>query len=88
MAGDRTQRLTCRDVIAILVDYLEATIKPDLVAAFDAHLDMCPECVAYFNTYRRTLELTGQTSQIGMPLEMRVRLRGFLLEHLDQRPDA
>ena len=88
MVQRRVPRLTCEDVIGMLVDYLEATLTPETVAAFDRHLDSCPECVVYANTYEKTRELTGLGLQITMPLEMKVRLRDLLLAQLDPRPDS
>jgi anti-sigma factor RsiW len=74
--------LTCRELIAILADYLEATLPAESVQAFERHLAVCPPCVAYVNTYRRTRELTGRAGALEMPPEMKDRLRTLLLEQL------
>ena len=88
MAGRWAPRLTCEDVIGVLMDYLEASLTPEAVAAVERHLDTCPECIAYVNTYRKTRELTGRGLRITMPLEMKLRLRGLLLEQLDPGLDG
>ncbi len=75
-------RLTCRDVIELLADYLEAAVSPETLAAFERHLEECPACVAYLNTYRKTKELTATVARVSMPEDMQARLRAFLLEQL------
>jgi anti-sigma factor RsiW len=82
MEQTQTARLTCRDVIGMLADYLESALPIETVRAFDEHLDECQECVAYVNTYTKTRELTGHAVEVEMPREMKARLRGLLLEHL------
>lgn len=74
--------LTCRDVIGLLVDYLDQALGPETVKAFEEHLEDCPPCRAYLNTYQRTRELTGLAGRVAMPEEMKERLRQFLGEHL------
>ncbi len=74
--------LTCRDVIGLITDYLEATLTEEQIAEFEAHLDGCDACQAYRNTYRRTMELTARSEHVEMPVEMRRRLHDFLLRQL------
>jgi len=72
--------LTCKDVIGLLMEYLEQTLGADVVVDFEAHLGRCSACVAYLNTYRKTQELTGQVTRIPMPEDLKARLRLVLLE--------
>jgi hypothetical protein len=81
-----TQRLTCRDVIDLLADYLEQSLPPETLEGFEWHLDHCPACVAYVNTYKKTRELTGEVTRVTMPEDMRARLRQFLLDRLGRPP--
>ena len=50
--------MTCRDAIALLGEYLDATLGASTGTDIEAHLRDCDECQAYLNTYRRTSELT------------------------------
>jgi len=81
-----TQKLTCRDVIDLLVEYLEQGLPPETLEGFDAHLERCLACVAYVNTYKKTRELTGEVTRVAIPDEMRARLRQFLLDRLGCPP--
>ena len=74
--------MTCREVIALLADYLEFALSPDRVAELERHLAGCEPCQAYLNTYRRTQTLTAETERADMPAEMKDRLRQFLIRAL------
>jgi anti-sigma factor RsiW len=78
--------LTCRDLIGLLLDYLEATLDEDTVSLFERHLADCAPCRAYLRTYDRSRRLVGDVSRVEMPAEMRDRLRDLLLGRLDSRP--
>ena len=78
--------MTCKETIAVLADYLEANLSPDLLAELERHLRACKPCVAYLNTYKKTRELTGRAGRVEMPPEMKRRLHRFLLATLANKP--
>jgi len=49
--------MTCRELADFLMDYLNEDLPDDVRAAFDRHLALCPNCVAYVKTYRTTIEI-------------------------------
>jgi anti-sigma factor RsiW len=56
--ADRTPRaLTCRELAAFVMDYLDGALPAAERAAFEAHLAECPECVVYLRSYRDTVRL-------------------------------
>jgi hypothetical protein len=75
----------CKDAIAILADYLESTLSPELVEKLDEHLRDCAPCRAYLATYRETKSLAADAGRVEMPDEMKTRLREFLLAQLRER---
>jgi len=77
-----SEPLTCRTVIELLLDYLEESLTPDVLAEFEAHLAGCPACLAYLNTYKRARDLAGEAPRVPMPEELRTRLRALLRERL------
>jgi anti-sigma factor RsiW len=77
--------MTCQEVISLLGDFLEHELGPDIGSALEHHLQDCPPCVAYLNTYRKTRELTGLAERGEMPEEMRRRLRALLIAALRDR---
>jgi len=74
--------MTCKDAIAVLADYLEAAMSPELLAQLEQHLHDCAPCRAYLATYRKTKSLAAGASRVEMPEEMKLRLRDFLLTQL------
>ena len=81
------QRLTCREVIALMGDYLETVLGDDVVATLERHLQDCPACLAYLKTYRKTRHLAGAAGCVAMPDEVKERLRRLLLERLGRAPE-
>ena len=79
-------RMTCQDVIGLLLEYLEATLDEGVVAQLEAHLEGCEPCRAYLATYRRTVGIVGPAERDEMPAEMRRHLASFLAERLRQSP--
>jgi len=51
-------KLTCRQVTALLVDYLAADMDSLTRTAFEAHLRHCQVCTAFLATYRETIRAT------------------------------
>ncbi len=49
--------ITCQELITFLLEYLARELDPDETAAFERHLALCPSCVAYLETYRKTILL-------------------------------
>jgi len=47
----------CRELIEFLDDYLSNRLDGDVRATFDAHLDACPDCRTYLQTYQQTIHL-------------------------------
>jgi anti-sigma factor RsiW len=83
-----TARMTCQDVIGLLLEYLEATLDDDIARDLEAHLEGCEPCRAYLATYRRTMGVVGPAERVEMPAEMRRHLASFLAERLRQAPDG
>jgi len=49
---------TCQDEIALIGDYLSSELSPPLLIAFQSHLEICPDCAAFLETYKKTVEAT------------------------------
>jgi ribose 5-phosphate isomerase A len=83
--ADGSARMTCKETIDVLMDYLEATLSSDVNRELEQHLRACPPCQAYLNTYKKTAELAGQAGRQEMPEEMKRHLREFLISQLGKR---
>lgn len=49
--------LTCRDLVAFLIDYLDHALAPAERQIFEAHLAECDDCVTYIRSYEETVRL-------------------------------
>lgn len=49
--------MTCRELVDFLSDYLDGQLPSDVAERFQKHLDCCPPCVCFLNTYKTGAEL-------------------------------
>jgi anti-sigma factor RsiW len=61
--------MTCREFIDFLWKYLDEELEPGERTTFDEHLAVCPDCVAYLDSYRRTVALGRDALACGKPEE-------------------
>ncbi len=50
--------ITCRELIEFLDGYLADELPREERVAFDAHLEVCPDCVAYMAGYEASIEMS------------------------------
>jgi anti-sigma factor RsiW len=49
--------MTCREFAEFVWKYLEGELSAEQQFRFDAHLAICPACVAYLNSYESTIRM-------------------------------
>ena len=49
--------MNCREFTAFLHEYLVGNLPAEQRAEFDKHLAECPSCVAYLDSYQKTIQL-------------------------------
>jgi anti-sigma factor RsiW len=49
--------MNCREFTEFLHEYLFGNLSDEERAEFDKHLAECPWCVAYLDSYRKTIQL-------------------------------
>ena len=52
--------MNCREFVEFLMQYVDGELPDDERSKFQEHLDACPPCVHYLDTYAETVRL-GQT---------------------------
>lgn len=77
-AGPR--RMDCRKVADLSLEFLEGGLPEDERQSFERHLDACGPCVAFFETYRKTPEISRGALQFSMPERVRAAVRSYLRE--------
>lgn len=53
-------RLTCRELIDFIVDFFDGRLPPAQNAHFESHLEVCPDCVNYLDSYRQTVRIVKE----------------------------
>ena len=59
MLSLRRRDIVCQEAVELVTDYLEGTLSRRSRRRFEAHLRGCPNCAAYLEQIRLTIEMTG-----------------------------
>ena len=70
--------LECRQIAELLGDYLEGTLPRSTAELLEWHIDGCPPCIAFVNTYRGTVNATRTLRDVPVPAELKNRLLAVL----------
>jgi anti-sigma factor RsiW len=76
--------MTCRECTELLIDFLAGELDAERLELIRRHLESCPPCVTYVETYKITIRLTRQLSCGELPPDVAQRLRAALDELLNQ----
>lgn len=63
MSEPKKPYIPCEEVITFLWAYLGGELPPEKAEEFERHLSVCPSCVNYIETYKKTVELSRGTFQ-------------------------
>jgi hypothetical protein len=80
--GDRgsgsASDLECRQIAELLGDYFDGSLPRETRELIDFHIDGCPPCVAFLNTYKGTMLATRKLPDVPIPAELKSRLLNVL----------
>jgi len=57
------QEMTCKELVELVIDYLEGTLPDDVRTRMERHLAGCDGCTHYLEQMRQTIRLTGQVRE-------------------------
>jgi len=69
---------TCKQITDLIFNYLNDTLAPAVKRDFQQHLRICPDCVSFLNTYRKTVSLTRSVKAEEIPPIVRDQILDFL----------
>lgn len=72
---------TCKEITALIHGYLNDKLSPSVKRDFKRHLRICPDCVSFLRTYKKTMA----ASQSLRPAEMPPNVRDNILDFLRSR---
>jgi anti-sigma factor RsiW len=61
---------TCHDIFVRLSEYLDGNLSTRVYKEIQQHLAVCPECRAFSNTLRKTIELCRRLPHAPVPSEL------------------
>lgn len=74
MLSLRRKDIVCQQAVELVTDYLEGSLSRRDRRRFEAHLRECPNCTAYLEQIKMTIELTGEIEPDDLSLEARADL--------------
>jgi hypothetical protein len=79
---NRGQRIpstkTCKQVTGLVSDYLNDKLAPAVKRDFQHHLRLCPDCVSFLNTYKKSVSVTRSIRPEEIPPRIRDNIVNFL----------
>jgi anti-sigma factor RsiW len=78
----RLTKETCKQISALVLAYLNDELSPHRKREFQQHLKICPDCVNFLKTYKKTIQATGTLSLDEMPSKVRDNIWQFLRRKL------
>jgi anti-sigma factor RsiW len=69
---------TCKQATTLILNYLMGELDSKTARSFEEHLMICPDCVAFLNTYKKTIQFSKSLQYDEIPNEMKKRIREFL----------
>jgi hypothetical protein len=76
---------TCREITDLMLEYLNDTLSPSVKRDFEQHLRICPDCVNFLNTYKKTAATSASLRPEAMPAKLRENILEFLRNRLRKR---
>jgi len=70
----RRKDLVCKQAVELVTDYLEGALSRRDRRRFEAHLQGCPNCAAYLEQIKMTIQLAGTVEPEDLTPEARADL--------------
>lgn len=77
-APKKVTEKSCTQMTDLVFDYLNGKLTPALKRDFEQHLRICPDCVSFLNTYKKTVQVTGSVVAEEIPPKVRSNILAFL----------
>jgi anti-sigma factor RsiW len=82
MASNKTHKapdqITCKQMTDLLLDYLNDRLSPAVKRDLQRHLRICPDCVHFLNTYKKTVAAARGVHPQEIPPRVRTNILKFL----------
>ena len=69
---------TCKQMTDLIFDYLNDKLSPTVKRDFQQHLKICPDCVNFLNTYKKTVSASRSIRSEEIPPLVKNNILNFL----------
>ena len=77
--------VTCMDLVENIMGYIDKELDQVTLFELDKHIEICPECKSFIDTYKRMLKLSGNLkNQKFVTPEIRMRLKELLKSKINK----
>ena len=66
--------MTCREVVEVLWEYIDAELTPERLAEVRAHLELCEPCFTHYDFQKAFLEFVRKHGNEAAPPALRDRI--------------
>jgi Putative zinc-finger len=66
----------------LIFDYVTQRLSPSLTREFEQHLTICPDCVNFLNTYKKTVSVAGRLNSTAIPAKVQENVLAFLRKNM------
>jgi len=73
---------TCRQMTDLVFDYLNDNLASSVKRDFEQHLSICPDCVNFLKTYKKTVTTTRSIKAERLPPIVRENILAFLRKRI------
>ena len=70
--------MTCQELADFLCDFVAGELAQEHCARIRSHLDACPHCVHFVETYQITIQVSRRLPAAPLPAELLERLQRAL----------
>lgn len=82
-AGNKARtNKSCKEIAELVYDYLNDKLSPTVKRDFQQHLRLCPDCVSFLNTYKKTVAVTRSVEPEEIPPKVRDNILSFLRKRM------
>ena len=74
--------ITCKQVTQLIMDYINSQLDSEQTRIFEEHLRDCKDCLAFLNTYKKTVEGVRSMKPEDIPQKIIERVRNSLMKSL------
>lgn len=74
---------SCREFEGLAYDFLEGKLDDKCMKSIDKHMKLCPPCIDFMESYRRTRSM-GQNDDVPeVPPEFKIHLKKMFCKYLE-----